>query len=225
MKHRVAITLLAVSSGSIGVLVWQTSPPALATDAVVAATVAGTLPALAGDQPQYSYVGNKKCKKCHIKQYKSWEKTRMAKAFSILVPGEHKEAKEKYNVDVNKDFTQDTECLPCHTVGFQKPGGYAIPDPNNKKALRTAKKLRGVGCECCHGPGSAYVKVMEEIQKSKRKYDVEEQYAAGLVKISKDTCIACHNERSPTVNPGDPFDFEQRKDKGTHEHLPLKQRK
>ena len=66
--------------------------------------------------------------------------------------------------------------------------------------------------------------VFKEILKSKRKYKVEELYAVGLQKISKDTCLKCHNEESPTINPGDTFDYEKRKDQGTHEHKPLKQR-
>jgi hypothetical protein len=182
------------------------------------------VPALAGDEPSYSYVGNKKCKKCHLKQYKSWEETRMAKAFEILRPGNNKEAKEKFHVEVEQDFTQDEKCLKCHTVGYDKLGGYAIPDPEDKKAVRKAGKREGVGCECCHGPGSEYIKVFDEILKSKRQYKVEELYAVGLSKIDEFVCTTCHNEESPSVDPGDPFDYEKRKDDGTHEHYPLKQR-
>ncbi len=176
------------------------------------------------DQPSYAYVGSKKCKKCHFKQYKSWAKTKMSHAFDILKPGEHKEAKEKFHVDVTKDFTKDAKCLKCHTVGFGKKGGYVTPDPTDKKAVRKAKKLMGVGCESCHGPGSAYIKVFEDILKTKRKYDPEELYAVGLNRIDETVCKTCHNEESPTINPGDSFDFEKRKAEGTHEHFPLKQR-
>ncbi len=181
-------------------------------------------PALAGDESPYAYVGSKKCKKCHVKQHKSWQATRMGKAFEILQPGNSSEAKGKYNIDVAKDFTKDEACLKCHTVGFGQPGGYAIPDPEDKKAVRKAKKLMGAGCESCHGPGSEYVKVFDEIMKSKRKYKVEELYAVGLRKIDESTCLTCHNEESPTVNPGDTFDYEKRKDEGAHEHFPLEQR-
>ncbi len=179
---------------------------------------------LTGGTSNYTYVGSKKCKKCHIKQYKSWSKTRMGNAFDILKPGTHAEAKKKFNVDVNKDFTKDEKCLKCHTVGLGKPGGYVIPDPSDKKSVRKAKKLANVGCESCHGPGSGYIKVFEDILKSKRKYKREELYAVGLTKIDETTCKTCHNEESPTVNPGDTFDFEKRKHEGTHEHFPLKQR-
>jgi len=190
----------------------------VATNATRAATL------VVEGSSSYAYVGSKKCKKCHIKQYKSWEKTRMSHAFEILMPGQHKEAKKKFHVDIAKDFTKDEKCLKCHTVGFGKKGGYATPDPSDKRAVRKAKKLMGVGCESCHGPGSAYVKVFEDILKSKRKYKQEELYAVGLNKIDESVCKTCHNQESPTINPGDPFDFEKRKEQGTHEHFPLKQR-
>jgi hypothetical protein len=183
-----------------------------------------TLPALAGDESAYSYVGTKKCKKCHVQHHRSWKATEMGKAFDILRPGKSSEAKRKYDIDVNEDFTQDKTCLKCHTVGFGKPGGYAIPSPEDKKAMRTARKLMSVGCESCHGPGSGYVKVFDEIMKSKRKYKVEELYAVGLRKIDESACTACHNDKSPTHDAGNPFDYEKEKDEGIHEHFPLEQR-
>ncbi len=204
---------------------WCPDSVAIENDGLVQAvgTVA-SLPTLTGDESPYSYVGSKKCKKCHIKEYKSWAETRMAKAFEILKPGNSKEAKEKFSVDVNKDFTQDPKCLKCHTTGYGESDGYVVPDPNDKKSVRKAKKLEGVGCESCHGPGSEYVKVFDEILKSKRKYKVDELYSVGLAKIGEPTCKDCHNDESPTINPGDPFDYAKRKDDGTHEHHPLEQR-
>ncbi|MEE9293763.1 MAG: cytochrome c family protein [Phycisphaerae bacterium] len=195
---------------------------AVARSAMVVFAV--TLPAPAGDESAYSYVGSKKCKKCHIKVHKSWAKTKMGQAFETLKPGQAKESKEKFKLDVDKDYTQDVKCLKCHTVGFGHEGGYVIPNPDDKKSVRAAKRREGVGCESCHGPGSEYVKVFDEIMKSKRKYKVEELYAVGLRKIDESTCTTCHNEESPTINPGDVFDYEKRKDEGVHEHQPLKQR-
>lgn len=197
---------------------------AVAADRTVAATAAMALSSAPGQDTSYTYVGSKKCKKCHIKQHKSWAKTRMGKAIEILQPGNSKEAKEKFNIDVNEDFTKDPTCLKCHTTGFGMPGGYAVPDPNDKKAVRKAKKLEGVGCESCHGPGSEYVKVFDEIQKAKRNYKVEELYAVGLTKIDESTCKVCHNQESPSIGPDDVFDYAQRKEEGTHEHFELKQR-
>lgn len=222
MMKKQTVMLLVVACGGIGVVVsgriYAGAEPFTAARTVLAAV------GPSDEASPYSYVGSKKCKKCHIKQHKSWEQTRMSKAMDILRPGNNKEVKEKSQLDVGKDYTTDEKCLKCHTVGFGKPGGYAIPDPEDKKAVRNAKKREGVGCECCHGPGSEYVKVFDEILKSKRKYKVEELYAVGLRKVDESTCKTCHNEESPSVDPGDPFDYDTRKDEGTHEHYPLKQR-
>lgn len=172
----------------------------------------------------FKYIGSSKCKMCHIKQYKSWKKTKMGQAFKILLPGNSVEAKLKFNIESQEDFTQEAACIVCHTTGFGQPGGYAIPDPSDKKAVKHAKKMRNVGCESCHGPGSAYVKIHKEILMTKRKYKVEEMYAAGMTKIEAGACTTCHNEQSPTIDSNTPFDFHKKKDEGTHDHFKLKYR-
>lgn len=141
------------------------------------------------------YVGVKKCKMCHMKQYKSWEQTKMAKSFDGLKPGVSAEAKTAAGLDPDKDYTTDASCLACHTI--------------NGKA-----DLPGVGCESCHGAGSDYLKVMM----TNRDYTKAEIRAAGLIE-PKDTCTKCHNEKSPFFKA---FDYEASKDTGTHEHSPLK---
>lgn len=176
------------------------------------------------EAPSYAYVRSSKCKKCHIKEHKSWKKTKMAKAFETLKPGQAVEAKLKFKLDPQKDYTRDTACLKCHTTGFGHKGGYAIPDPSDKKQVKTAKKLQGVGCESCHGPGSEYIKVFTEIFKSKRKYNIEELYAVGLTKMDAGACTQCHNEEGPTHDPSKPFDFAAMKAQDAHENVPLKQR-
>ena len=182
-------------------------------------------PSSTNDEPKFKYVGSKSCKMCHSSvEHKSWTKTKMGRAFETLKPGNAKEAKVKHNLDPEKDYTQDATCLKCHTTGFGHPGGYVIPDPKDKKAVRRAAKLENVGCESCHGPGSEYNKLFREILQTKRKYKVEELYAAGLQKITKDTCTSCHNEHSPTIDAGAPFDFETMKGKDLHERQEMKQR-
>ena len=223
MKARPAIGLAVLTIAS-GLTVWRgglVSSARAGGDGISAVVAVVGLPATADD---YEYVGSSKCKKCHVKQHRSWKKSKMAKALDTLKPGKAVEAKKKHNLDPRKDYTQDTSCLACHTTGHTHPGGYVIPDPSDKKAVRRAKKLAGVGCESCHGPGSAYNKVFEEIFKSKRKYKVEELYAAGLVKVDATTCTKCHNQNSPTIDANEPFDFEAKKTEDAHENHPLKQR-
>lgn len=221
MKARNVLTA-AVACLGCGFLIW----PALAGSPVqsgsqAAQAIATAMPALSGE---FSYVGSGKCKMCHMAVHKSWKKTKMARAFDILKPGTFAEAKTKHGLDVNKDYTKDATCLPCHTTGYGHASGYATPDPADKKAVRKAKKLIGVGCESCHGPGSSYVKLHKEIMDSKRKYTSAEMYAAGMTKIDASTCAVCHNDKGPTFDASISFDFEKKKDEDRHDSEELKQR-
>lgn len=227
MKSRLSLVLVLLTVG-LGLASWQIATPVVVgNQAVLPAPLAAAATMSLGlddSKAAFSYVGSKACKMCHLAAHKSWAKTEMGQALESLKPGKAKEIKEKFNLDPNKDYSTDVTCIKCHVTGFGEPGGYVIPDPKDKKAVRKAKKLAGVGCESCHGPGSEYVKLHKEIMKSKRKYKLEEMYAAGMQKIGKETCIACHNEEGPTVQPGVAFDYEKKKDEGIHEHKPLKQR-
>lgn len=220
-------TSIFVATGTVTIVFagwlvgWQA--PAVGADAA-RSIASATLPAVVLGGGDYEYIGSSKCKKCHLSQYKTWAKTEMGQAFETLKPGRAVEIKKKHNLDPEKDYSQDPNCIECHTTGYGHAGGYATPDPSDKKAVRKAKKLMNVGCESCHGPGSAYIKVFEEIFKSKRKYKVEELYAVGLTKIEESTCTTCHNDKGPTFDSSEPFDFEKRKDEGTHDHKELKQR-
>jgi hypothetical protein len=164
------------------------------------------------DSLTYSYVGTKNCKKCHIKQYKSWVKTKMSKVYDLLKPGERAEAKKKVGLDPEKDYTKDAECLPCHTTGYGKPGGFV--------SIEETPELVGVSCEMCHGAGSEYTKTQYMSLKNK-EYKLSELIKVGLTSPpTAETCTSlCHNKKSPFFQP---FDFATRKDEGTHEHLPLK---
>ena len=219
-----------IGAGVTGVVVgfsaWRMNwvSPAAADDAVIAAAAAVALPAVGEGAGSYTYIGSGKCKKCHLPEHKSWAKMKHATALEALQPGQATETKSKHNLDPNKDYSKDPACIGCHTVGFGKPGGYAVPDAADEKAVKDSKDLAGVGCEACHGPGSEYSKLHEEIMKSKRKYKQEENYAVGMTKIDEAVCVTCHNEKGPTVDKSKPFDYAKRKDENTHEHTPLKQR-
>jgi len=197
---------------------------AVAQDAAIASKavmVAHTL--VDGDA---EYIGSNACKKCHIKQYKSWADGKHANAMDALKPGNASDVKQKFGLDPAKDYTTDETCLECHTVGFGKPGGYAVPTAGDKKAEKHAKYTASVGCEMCHGAGGAFEAQHEEIMKSKREYTTDEMYAAGMNKIDETTCKRCHNEKSPTIDASTyKFDYEQRLKDGVHEHFELKQRK
>jgi hypothetical protein len=170
------------------------------------------------------YVGTGACKKCHLKQYMSWKKTSMARTFDVLKPGKATEAKKKAGFDPKKDYTEDPACLPCHTTGYGLPGGYRIPPAGDTKAAKIAKANKGTTCEACHGPGSKYVALHQDVADKKRKYSVKEFYDAGMTRIDAAACTTCHNRRNPMAAPDFCFDYEQNKDKGSHKNFPLKYR-
>lgn len=162
------------------------------------------------------YIGAKKCKTCHMKQYKAWKKTKMATSFENLKPGVKAEAKKLVDLDPDKDYTTDPECLKCHTTGYGKPSGFV--------SLEETPDLINVQCEACHGPGSEF----EEIMKKNKKFKLDEVKAVGYVfpgdAEAEKQCRVCHNDESffnEKVNPKYRFDFKERI-KNSHEHFPLK---
>lgn len=156
------------------------------------------------------YVGASKCRICHLQQYKSWEQTKMAKAFELLKPGVAAETKRAHKLDPAKDYTNDPNCLACHTTGYGQPGGFV--------SLEKTPNLAGIQCEACHGPGAGYLKP-NLMSLQNKEYKRSDLVAAGMVVPSAETCKRCHNEKSPFYTP---FDYEARKRQGTHAHQPLK---
>lgn len=86
--------------------------------------------AAAAPSPDAAYKGIKNCKMCHSDNFEAWSKLKHARAFELLVAVGKQNAKE---------------CLPCHTTGYGKKGGYVDE--------ATTPDLKGVQCEACHGPG------------------------------------------------------------------------
>jgi hypothetical protein len=183
----------------------------LSAGSITAIALAGSVPASAQD---HAYVGTKNCKKCHIKEWRSWSETKMANAFEILKPGERAEQKTAAGLDPQTDYTQDPECVHCHVTGYGKPGGFVD--------IETTPELAGVGCETCHGPGGTYTQD-EYMSLKNKEYKKAEVVAVGLVDtVSEEQCSGCHNTDSPFVGDDYVFDFETRKTEGTHEKYELK---
>ena len=133
------------------------------------------------------YVGESKCKVCHMAQHKAWAATKHAKALETLKPEDRAKP----------------ECLACHTTGHGK-----------KQAAGAL--LAGVQCEACHGPGSLY-KSPTVMSKSKYQADKAAAHAKsvelGLTPIAETTCTSCHNAKSPFFKG---FDFAAAKEKVKH---------
>ena len=178
---------------------------------VVSMALLAACAAMAGE---HAYVGSKKCKMCHIKEWNSWSGTKMANAFEQLKPGIAAEAKKKAGLDANKDYTKDATCLSCHTTGYGKPGGFSD--------IETTPDRAGVGCEMCHGAGGTYTQ-SQHMTLNNKEYKKADLVAAGLNgEITQAQCTVCHSSKSPFVGADYVFDFAARKEQGTHAKFPLK---
>lgn len=226
MKTRISVVSILVLIGGV-LCVWfdRSGATARANPIPPSASHSVVLSSIGQSGQSNIFVGTKKCRACHPKQHKGWKKSKKFTSLNALLPGHYSELKTKNNLDPDKDYTQDTKCLKCHTTGFGQKGGYFIPDPSDKKAVKKAKRLANVGCESCHGAGGEYVKLHKELLMSKRMYTLDEMYAAGMNKIEESVCLQCHNPDNPTFDASKPFNFEERKEKGAHDHYPLRQRR
>ncbi len=145
---------------------------------------------------EFTYVGAAKCQMCHKtekqgQQYPLWESSKHSQSFSALSSEKAKEIAQAAGVD---NPPESPNCLKCHA-------------PLSEKAPEL--KEEGVGCETCHGPGSAYKKL--SIMK-----DQAEAVKNGLTEYgSPDTikkhCLSCHENAH-----GITFDFEAAWEKVKH---------
>jgi len=172
-----------------------------------------------------TYIGVKKCKSCHFKQWNSWRKTKMAQTFEVLKPGVRSEEKAKLKFDPEKDYTRDASCLECHTSGYGLPGGYIVPAEGDAQAKGQAADNAGVTCEGCHGPGSKATAILEDIKENKRTYTFAELRAVGFHKAGVRSCTPCHNTSDPGKEPGYHFDYNEERKEDQHENLKLKYRR
>ncbi|NIA30065.1 MAG: cytochrome C554 [Actinobacteria bacterium] len=144
------------------------------------------------------YIGVKKCKMCHMSkkrgnQFGIWSKSKHAQAFATLATDEAKAVAKK--AGVAGDPQKAAQCLKCHVTAFDAPA--------TAKAA-SFDQSEGVGCETCHGPGSLYksMKVMKALVAG-----TQDAKAVSFAKAGKETCLQCHNKKSPSYKP---FTFEER---------------
>ena len=149
-----------------------------------------TLPLIAGDA---QYVGATKCKMCHLTtkkgaQFKKWQTGPHAKAFETLANVEAKEIATKMGIE---DPQKSDKCLKCHVTA------HGVPATAKAASFKVEE---GIGCESCHGPGSEYksMKVMKELAAG-----TQDAKAVSYIAGSKETCVKCHNDESPTYKPFD----------------------
>jgi hypothetical protein len=108
------------------------------------------------------YVLAEACNECHPEQYQRWQKTDHAQAYNSLIK-------------IDKHF--ELECIRCHTLGYNQPGGFTD--------IHQVGEFANVQCESCHGPGRLHVK-------SKGETKMNKDMVGGIM------CLHCHiDERSP----------------------------
>jgi len=168
-----------------------TKPTAAKTTAPAKTTASATAkPTAAAAAGERSYVGVKKCAKCHKSekrgnQFAKWEASKHASAYKTLESDKAKETAKKKGID---DPTKSEKCLKCHVTAYGVDKKL-LGDKFDPKA--------GVQCEACHGPGSDY-------DKMKTMKDRDKAIAKGLVIPDEKVCVKCHNEESPFYKK---FDF------------------
>jgi 2',3'-cyclic-nucleotide 2'-phosphodiesterase (5'-nucleotidase family) len=86
------------------------------------------------------FVGSEACQSCHEPAYTWWLKTKHGRAYATLQ-------------NVHKEF--NLSCVGCHVTGYNQPGGSTVTH---------VEKLRDVGCENCHGAGSAHAASPKELK-------------------------------------------------------------
>ena len=127
---------------------------------------------------QATYVGTNQCADCHQAAHKFWKGTHHSGAVDTL-----KERNKLY----------DQQCVGCHVVGYDKPGGSVLGKLKYDAEVNGAtitKDLRNVGCESCHGPGSKHT--VAPVGSDGEPQHIED--GAG-----KDVCMQCHvPEHSPS---------------------------
>ncbi|NOY82186.1 MAG: cytochrome C554 [Kiritimatiellaeota bacterium] len=142
----------------------------------------------AGESNPADCVGVKLCRMCHKKkdqgnQYQIWKESAHAKAFDSLGSDKAKAFAKKAGV---ADAQKSGKCLKCHSSTYNF---------TEQPVLTKVRVEEGVVCETCHGYGKKYFK--KSIMKDKAK-----AVALGLIDPPTKNCTRCHNEQSPTWDPG-----------------------
>jgi len=135
----------------------------------------------------WTFVGSDACEDCHEEEYEIWEDTPHAEALDSLVhPSERSEIPRHF----------DPECIVCHVTGWSPPPSY-LPYRSGYLNLDETPAMQNVGCENCHGPGSAHVdaevdedatdELLEKLREAMRLGDEAEK-----------KCMECHDlDNSP----------------------------
>jgi YVTN family beta-propeller protein len=148
------------------------------------------------DAPQYT--GAYACGKCHRGpdmgyQFSKWRMSAHARAFAVLATSKAYDIAKQQGISTSPQSSP--ACLTCHSSSYGRPaGGHA----------QSMWLYEGVGCEACHGAGSAYSP--EAVMR-----DPLAAAKAGLRPVTRETCLRCHQD-----SHGKPFDYDAAYQKIAH---------
>ncbi len=136
------------------------------------------------------YVGAQTCYGCHQAAFKFWQNA------VVDVPGRTNDGKaitrqsghsRAWDTLVREGKTKDRECIGCHSVGFNAPGGYC--------KTKDVGPFENVQCESCHGPGSNHVAGAGDPNLIRRN-------------VPETTCRECHHP--PHIDSASSFVYKER---------------
>jgi hypothetical protein len=133
------------------------------------------------------------CLECHEKQTKFWEKTSHSFAYATLY---------KNNAHMN------SQCIECHSVGFQKEGGFQRPMDfayHDKKPIESkvyTQELGRIFAGINSVRGASSEKIVE-VRKSWDKLDNKFKVDHNFANVQ---CLNCHEQAA-----GHPFTVEEKK--------------
>ena len=139
------------------------------------------------DTGENPYTGSQSCQECHLNEFAVWSESKHASALESLVA---------------KGDQENESCLSCHKTQWVQPAAY-------KKEWTFDTYAPELGCESCHGPGRAHLKLIEFAIEGDRikhwdyiKNESPNLYLRDMLVDGKSTCLQCHDK----LNSPD-FDF------------------
>jgi hypothetical protein len=123
------------------------------------------------------FVGAEKCMACHEASHAVWKKSEHATAAQTLV-----------GLDPPRTF--DPECIACHMTGWHPQGCF--PYESGYLGLDATPKLAAVGCEDCHGPGSAHA-AAEAGADEPRQTELRAAVRLTQAEAQRQVCPRCHD--------------------------------
>jgi len=142
------------------------------------------------------FLGSKSCEDCHEKEFDIWEETPHSWALDSLVhPGERSEIPRHF----------DPECLSCHVVGWNPQMHF--PYVSGYLGLDETPLMHNVGCENCHGPGSAHVDAETLNADDKELLEKYRLQVRLPLEEAEKKCMDCHDlDNSPDFHVQGAFD-------------------